>query len=72
MHRFAPPTPPSSPPPPQLHSIVSAWLWDDMPSLFDVGEYVVGLSIRRAELWMKSPGTLARVPFFDTVFAACG
>ena len=26
----------------QLHSIVSAWLQDDVPSHFDVGGYVVG------------------------------
>ncbi|KAL3817656.1 hypothetical protein ACHAXA_002001 [Cyclostephanos tholiformis] len=59
-------------PPPQIHSIVSAWLRDDIPSHFDVGGYVVGSSIKRAELWMKSPGILAGMPFFDAVFAACG
>ena len=59
-------------PPQQLHSIVSAWLQDDVPSHFDVGGYVVGLAIQRAELWMKSPGTLSGIPFFDAVFAACG
>jgi nicotinate-nucleotide pyrophosphorylase (carboxylating) len=52
--------------------MVSAWLQDDIPSHFDVGGYVVGSSIRRAELWMKSPGILAGMPFFDAVFAACG
>ncbi|KAL3771645.1 hypothetical protein ACHAW5_007347 [Stephanodiscus triporus] len=59
-------------PPPQLQSIVSAWLRDDVPSHFDVGGYVVGTGMRRAELWMKSPGALAGMPFFDAVFAACG
>ena len=59
-------------PPQQLHSIVSAWLQDDVPSHFDVGGCVVGPAIQRAELWMKSPGTLAGIPFFDAVFAACG
>lgn len=59
-------------PPPQLHSIVSAWLQDDIPSHFDVGGYVVGSEIQKAELWMKSSGVLAGIPFFEAVFAACG
>lgn len=59
-------------PPPQLRSIVSGWLQDDIPSHFDVGGYVVGSTVQTAELWMKSPGVLAGVPFFDAVFAACG
>lgn len=59
-------------PPPQLRSIVSGWLQDDIPSHFDVGGYVVGDSVQRAELWMKSPGVFAGVPFFEAVFEACG
>ncbi|KAL7531165.1 hypothetical protein ACHAXR_003879 [Thalassiosira sp. AJA248-18] len=59
-------------PTPQLHSIVSVWLQDDIPSHFDVGGYVVGSTIQTAELWMKSSGVLAGIPFFDAVFAACG
>eukprot|EP00579_Thalassiosira_antarctica_P006405 CAMPEP_0201884596 /NCGR_PEP_ID=MMETSP0902-20130614/17448_1 /ASSEMBLY_ACC=CAM_ASM_000551 /TAXON_ID=420261 /ORGANISM="Thalassiosira antarctica, Strain CCMP982" /LENGTH=301 /DNA_ID=CAMNT_0048413589 /DNA_START=15 /DNA_END=917 /DNA_ORIENTATION=+ len=59
-------------PPPQLHSIVSAWLQDDIPSHFDVGGYVVGSNIQKAELWMKSSGVLAGIPFFEAVFNACG
>lgn len=59
-------------PPPQLRSIVSAWLQDDIPSHFDVGGYVVGNDTQKAELWMKSSGVLAGVPFFAAVFDACG
>lgn len=59
-------------PPPQVRSIVSAWLQDDMPSHFDVGGYVVGSEVQTAELWMKSSGVLAGIPFFNAVFDACG
>ncbi|KAL9184652.1 hypothetical protein ACHAXT_012622 [Thalassiosira profunda] len=59
-------------PPPQLNAMVSAWLQDDIPSHFDVGGYVVGSSIQKAELWMKSSGVFAGVPFFEAVFNACG
>ena len=59
-------------PPPQLESIVSQWLQDDIPSHFDVGGYVVGSSIQTAELWMKSDGVVAGIPFFNAVFDACG
>lgn len=58
-------------PPPQLHSIVSRWLEDDIPSHFDVGGYVVGSTVQKAELWMKSSGVLAGIPFFEAVFDAC-
>ncbi|KAL7467288.1 hypothetical protein ACHAXS_007536 [Conticribra weissflogii] len=43
-----------------------------MPSHFDVGGYVVGTDVQKAELWMKSPGIFAGVPFFNAVFDACG
>jgi nicotinate-nucleotide pyrophosphorylase (carboxylating) len=59
-------------PPPQVRSIVTAWLQDDMPSNFDVGGYVVGHTIQRAELWMKSSGVLAGLPFVQAVFDICG
>jgi len=59
-------------PPPQVKSIVSQWLEDDIPSNFDVGGYVVGNSIQTAELWMKSDGILAGIPFFNAVFDVCG
>lgn len=59
-------------PPPHLHSIVSAWLQDDVPSNFDVGGYVVGCNIKVAELYMKSSGVLAGIPFFNAVFASVG
>jgi len=59
-------------PPPQLRSIVSGWLQDDIPSHFDVGGHVVGSTIQKAELWMKSSGVLAGIPFFEAVFAVCG
>ena len=59
-------------PPPQVKSIVSQWLQDDIPSNFDAGGYVVGNSIQTAELWMKSDGILAGIPFFNAVFDVCG
>ena len=59
-------------PPPQVRSIVTAWLQDDMPSNFDVGGYVVGTTVQRAELWMKSSGVLAGLPFVEAVFDVCG
>jgi nicotinate-nucleotide pyrophosphorylase (carboxylating) len=59
-------------PPPHLHTFISSWLQDDVPSHFDVGGYVVGSNIQVAELYMKSPGVLAGIPFFNAVFAACG
>mmetsp|Transcript_7002 Transcript_7002/g.15421 ORF Transcript_7002/g.15421 Transcript_7002/m.15421 type:complete len:313 (-) Transcript_7002:157-1095(-) len=59
-------------PPPQIEAIVFQWLQDDMPSHFDVGGHVVGISIQKAELWMKSPGILAGIPFFEQVFKVCG
>eukprot|EP00581_Thalassiosira_minuscula_P029838 CAMPEP_0183778110 /NCGR_PEP_ID=MMETSP0739-20130205/50702_1 /TAXON_ID=385413 /ORGANISM="Thalassiosira miniscula, Strain CCMP1093" /LENGTH=321 /DNA_ID=CAMNT_0026020401 /DNA_START=32 /DNA_END=997 /DNA_ORIENTATION=- len=59
-------------PPPQIRSIVSAWMQDDIPAHFDVGGYVVGNDIQKAELWMKSSGVLAGIPFFQAVFDACG
>lgn len=60
-------------PPPHLHAIVSSWLQDDVPSHFDVGGYVVGSNtIQVAELYMKSSGVLAGIPFFNAVFASVG
>lgn len=59
-------------PPPQISSIVHSWLQDDMPSHFDVGGHVVGDEIKTAQLLMKSPGVLAGLPFFQTVFDVCG
>lgn len=58
-------------PPPQLHTIVTQWLQDDIPSHFDVGGYVVGSTIQTAELYIKSSGVLAGIPFFNAVFDAC-
>lgn len=59
-------------PPPQISSIVHSWLEDDIPSHFDVGGHVVGNEIQTAQLWMKSPGVLAGLPFFQKVFDVCG
>ncbi|KAL7477076.1 hypothetical protein ACHAW6_002891 [Cyclotella cf. meneghiniana] len=59
-------------PPPQIHSIVSRWLEDDIPSHFDVGGHVVGQTVQTAQLWMKSSGVLAGLPFFEMVFDVCG
>ena len=60
-------------PPPHLHAIVSSWLHDDVPSHFDVGGYVVGSNnIQVAELYIKSSGILAGIPFFNAVFASVG
>lgn len=70
MERYAPLS--SLLPPPQISSIVSSWLQDDMPSHFDVGGHVVGNDIKTAQLLMKSPGVLAGLPFFQKVFDVCG
>jgi nicotinate-nucleotide pyrophosphorylase (carboxylating) len=59
-------------PPPQINSIVTQYLQDDIPSHFDVGGHVVGNSIQTAELWMKSSGVLAGIPFFNATFEVCG
>ena len=59
-------------PPPQIRSIVAQYLQDDIPSHFDVGGHVVGNTIQTAELWMKSPGVLAGIPFFNATFDVCG
>lgn len=59
-------------PPPQIRSIVTQYLQDDIPSHFDVGGHVVGNTIQTAELWMKSPGVLAGIPFFNATFDVCG
>ncbi len=32
----------------------------------------MGTDVQKAELWMKSPGIFAGVPFFNAVFDACG
>ena len=55
----------------RLNTIVEEWLHEDMPS-FDVGGFVVGNVERSATLWMKSPGVLAGIPFFEAVFRALG
>ena len=54
-------------PEPQLRSIVSQWIHDDMPS-FDVGGMVVGTKSKEATLWMKSSGVLSGMPFVEAVF----
>eukprot|EP00577_Skeletonema_sp_RCC1716_P019391 CAMPEP_0113393830 /NCGR_PEP_ID=MMETSP0013_2-20120614/12141_1 /TAXON_ID=2843 ORGANISM="Skeletonema costatum, Strain 1716" /NCGR_SAMPLE_ID=MMETSP0013_2 /ASSEMBLY_ACC=CAM_ASM_000158 /LENGTH=331 /DNA_ID=CAMNT_0000277543 /DNA_START=74 /DNA_END=1069 /DNA_ORIENTATION=- /assembly_acc=CAM_ASM_000158 len=59
-------------PPPQIRTIVTQYLQDDIPSHFDVGGHVVGNTIQTAELWMKSPGVLAGIPFFNATFDVCG
>ncbi|KAL7430436.1 hypothetical protein ACHAXM_002184 [Skeletonema potamos] len=59
-------------PPPQIRSIITQYLQDDIPSHFDVGGHVVGNTIQTAELWMKSPGVLAGIPFFNATFDVCG
>lgn len=53
--------------PPQWTSYVSAWLQEDIPT-FDIGGFVVGDDLKTATLFVKSPGVLCGVPFFDAVF----
>lgn len=52
-------------------SLAKSWIEEDSPSL-DIGGYVVGDSPAVAILYMKSPGILAGVPFFDAVFEYLG
>ena len=52
-------------PPPQLRSIVTAWLQDDIPSHFDVGGYVVGNAAHRAELWSECVRVLILTVAFE-------
>jgi nicotinate-nucleotide pyrophosphorylase (carboxylating) len=52
-------------------SAVTQWLVEDTPS-FDYGGFVVGESIQSAQLFCKSSGVLAGVPFFDEVFKQVG
>jgi len=56
----------------QIEAVVSQWLADDMPSMFDVGGLVVGEVEREANLWMKSPGIFAGKIFFDIAFQILG
>jgi len=58
-------------PPTNLKPVIQSWLIDDMPT-FDVGGLVVGTSIKRAKLYMKSAGVFAGKPFFDAVFNEVG
>jgi nicotinate-nucleotide pyrophosphorylase (carboxylating) len=51
----------------QVDDLIKQWIHDDMPS-FDVGGLVVGTGEREAVLWMKSPGVIAGIPFFEAVF----
>ncbi|KOS20794.1 Nicotinate-nucleotide pyrophosphorylase [Escovopsis weberi] len=46
---------------------ITSWLQEDAPS-FDYGGFVVGAGPSTARLLLKSPGTLAGVPFFTEVF----
>lgn len=50
---------------------VESWLDEDTPS-FDYGGYVVGDGHQTANLFCKSKGVLAGVPFFDQVFELVG
>ena len=53
--------------PPHISATVKKWVDDDMPS-FDVGGLVVGDSIKKAQLWMKSSGVFAGKPFVTEIF----
>lgn len=50
-----------------IDPIIRGWLQEDMPT-FDVGGFVVGSSMRKAILYMKSPGVFAGKPFVNSVF----
>lgn len=50
-----------------IEQIIRNWLQDDMPT-FDVGGFVVGSSLKKAILYMKSPGVFAGKPFVNSVF----
>ncbi|XP_064460895.1 nicotinate-nucleotide pyrophosphorylase [carboxylating]-like isoform X2 [Ornithodoros turicata] len=51
-----------------LEELARTWLKEDHPSM-DVGSMVVGDVDVTADLWCKSPGVLAGVPFANTVFS---
>jgi nicotinate-nucleotide pyrophosphorylase (carboxylating) len=55
----------------QIQATVRGWLDDDMPG-FDVGGFVVGDTIREAQLLLKSPGIFAGKPFCQAVFDELG
>ena len=50
-----------------IQPFIREWLKDDMPT-FDVGGLVVGSDVKKATLYMKSPGVFAGKPFVDAVF----
>jgi nicotinate-nucleotide pyrophosphorylase (carboxylating) len=57
--------------PSHFTTIVTSWLAEDTPS-YDYGGFVVGSEPRTAQLFCKSPGVLAGIPFFDEVFRQLG
>jgi len=57
--------------PPHWLREVERWVRDDVPSV-DIGGLVVGDAPKTAHLWMKSPGIVAGVPFFNAVFDSLG
>ena len=47
--------------------LIRSWLEEDTPN-FDYGGYVVGESPGKAQLLLKSPGVVAGIPFFNSIF----
>jgi nicotinate-nucleotide pyrophosphorylase (carboxylating) len=54
-----------------LKPMIQSWLIEDHPT-FDIGGFVVGTSIKTANLYMKSDGVFAGKPFVDAVFDEVG
>lgn len=57
--------------PPHFRADIKEYLRQDMP-LFEVGAFVVGDEPMVAQLWVKTDGVLAGVPYFDAVFEELG
>jgi len=50
-----------------VEALVKSWFAEDSPD-FDIGGFIVGDKQETAHLFIKSPGMLAGVPFFNAVF----
>ena len=54
----------------RVTALARSWLKEDAPN-FDYDQFAIGEDVRKrgkARLFMKSPGAIAGIPFFDAVF----
>lgn len=55
-----------------LQTLAERWLAEDCSSGFDTAAAAVGTSPTQATLYLKSPGVVAGIPFFNAVMKAVG